>query len=91
MPEFSALNLKQGIICYVLALCLPDIVKTMTDNDVNSFDGALEDFHQLSPDRILDAVEQVCAAGIMTPDVGGTATTSEVTDAVVEAIRGANR
>ena len=41
--------------------------------------------------RLLDAVEQVCAAGIMTPDVGGTATTSEVTDAVVEAIRGANR
>jgi len=40
--------------------------------------------------RLLDAVEQVCAAGIMTPDVGGTASTREVTDAVVEAIRGAN-
>ena len=35
-------------------------------------------------------VEQVCNAGIMTPDVGGTATTIEVTQAVVEAIRIAN-
>ena len=40
--------------------------------------------------RLLDAVEAVCAAGILTPDVGGRATTQEVTDAVVEAIRGAN-
>jgi len=41
--------------------------------------------------RLLDAVEQVCAAGIMTPDVGGNATTKEVTDAVIDAIRGANQ
>ena len=41
--------------------------------------------------RLMQAVEQVCAAGILTPDVGGTSTTQEVTDAVVEAIRGANR
>ena len=40
--------------------------------------------------RLMAAVEQVCAAGILTPDVGGTATTQEVTDAVVEAVRGAN-
>lgn len=40
--------------------------------------------------RLMKAVEDVCAAGIMTPDVGGTATTREVTDAVVEAIRSAN-
>lgn len=40
--------------------------------------------------RLLRAVEQVCAAGIMTPDVGGTATTREVTDAVIGAIAGAN-
>jgi len=40
--------------------------------------------------RLLDAVEQVCASGVMTPDVGGTATTQEVTDAVITAIRGAN-
>lgn len=40
--------------------------------------------------RLLKAVEQVCAAGVMTPDVGGKAMTQEVTDAVVDAIRGAN-
>ena len=39
---------------------------------------------------LMIAVERVCQAGIMTPDVGGTATTREVTDAVIEAIRGAN-
>ena len=39
---------------------------------------------------LLDAVERVCAAGIRTRDVGGTATTAEVTEAVVAAIRGAN-
>ena len=40
--------------------------------------------------RLMTAVEQVCAAGILTPDVGGNATTREVTDAVIGAIRGAN-
>jgi len=40
--------------------------------------------------RLMRAVEAVCAAGIMTPDVGGKATTREVTDAVIGAIRGAN-
>ena len=40
--------------------------------------------------RLMAAVEQVCAAGIMTPDVGGTATTQEVTYAVIAAVRGAN-
>ena len=39
---------------------------------------------------ILTAVERVCEAGIMTPDVGGTATTKEVTDAVIAAIHGAD-
>lgn len=41
-------------------------------------------------ERLMQAVEQVCAAGIMTPDVGGNATTIEVTEAVCEAIRAAN-
>ena len=41
-------------------------------------------------DRLMKAVEQVCATGLMTPDIGGTATTQEVTDAVCEAIRGTN-
>ena len=40
--------------------------------------------------RLMKAVEDVCAAGIMTPDVGGGATTAEVTDAVINAIRGSN-
>ena len=40
--------------------------------------------------RLMKAIEQVCADGVMTPDVGGDATTRQVTDAMVEAIRGAN-
>jgi tartrate dehydrogenase/decarboxylase/D-malate dehydrogenase len=43
-----------------------------------------------SAERLMRAIEHVCAAGILTPDVGGTATTAEVTEAVVAAIRGAN-
>ena len=41
-------------------------------------------------DRLMKAIEETCAAGIMTPDVGGSANTQEVTDAVVEAIRRSN-
>jgi tartrate dehydrogenase/decarboxylase/D-malate dehydrogenase len=40
--------------------------------------------------RLMRAVEKVCSEGILTPDVGGNATTREVTDAVCEAIRGEN-
>jgi len=36
--------------------------------------------------RLMTAVEKVCAEGIMTPDVGGTANTREVTQAVIRAI-----
>ena len=36
--------------------------------------------------RLMAAVEAVCAKGIMTPDVGGTANTREVTQAVIRAI-----
>ena len=36
--------------------------------------------------RLMAAMEAVCAAGILTPDLGGTATTREVTDAVVDAV-----
>ena len=39
---------------------------------------------------LMRAVEQVCAAGILTPDLGGKATTQEVTRAVCEAVRGMN-
>ncbi|NNE87900.1 MAG: tartrate dehydrogenase [Silicimonas sp.] len=40
--------------------------------------------------RLMSAVERVCEAGILTPDVGGTSTTRDVTEAVVQAIRGSN-
>src|ERR1700732_2370452 len=40
--------------------------------------------------RLMRAVEKVTGAGIMTPDVGGSATTKDVTDAVVEAIQSSN-
>ncbi len=40
--------------------------------------------------RLMAAVERVTKAGILTPDVGGKATTQQVTDAVCEAIAGSN-
>ncbi|MVA45854.1 tartrate dehydrogenase [Agrobacterium vitis] len=40
--------------------------------------------------RLMSAVERVTEAGILTPDVGGTANTKQVTDAVCEAIAGSN-
>ena len=40
--------------------------------------------------RLMAAVEAVAEKGIRTPDIGGTATTQMVTDAVCEEIRGAN-
>ncbi len=40
--------------------------------------------------RLMKAVERVCAAGVLTPDVGGKATTKEVTDAVIDAIQSSN-
>ena len=40
--------------------------------------------------RLMRAVEHVCAHGVMTPDVGGKATTKDVTSAVIDAIHGAN-
>ncbi|MGV1988222.1 tartrate dehydrogenase [Agrobacterium sp. 22-221-1] len=40
--------------------------------------------------RLMAAVERVTEAGILTPDVGGTANTQHVTDAVCEAIAGSN-
>ncbi|MGV2192067.1 tartrate dehydrogenase [Agrobacterium vitis] len=40
--------------------------------------------------RLMSAVERVTEAGILTPDVGGTANTKQVTEAVCEAIAGSN-
>jgi tartrate dehydrogenase/decarboxylase/D-malate dehydrogenase len=39
---------------------------------------------------LMVAVEQVCAVGIVTPDLGGRATTAEVTRAVCDAIQSSN-
>ncbi|MBF9058159.1 tartrate dehydrogenase [Rhodobacterales bacterium HKCCSP123] len=71
-----------------------DIVGKGIANPVASFWTAAQMLEHLgqpaAATRLMAAVEQVCAAGILTPDVGGTSTTQEVTDAVVEAVRGAN-
>lgn len=42
-------------------------------------------------DVLMAAIERVTAAGTRTPDLGGRATTAEVTRAVLETIRGTNR
>jgi tartrate dehydrogenase/decarboxylase/D-malate dehydrogenase len=39
---------------------------------------------------VMATIEQVCSKGILTPDVGGKATTRDVTDAVISAINGRN-
>lgn len=41
-------------------------------------------------ERLMRAVERVTASNILTPDVGGTATTKDVTDAVIDAIHSSN-
>lgn len=40
--------------------------------------------------RLMIAVEKVCAAGVLTPDIGGNATTNEVVEAVIDAIHCSN-
>jgi tartrate dehydrogenase/decarboxylase / D-malate dehydrogenase len=40
--------------------------------------------------RLMTALEQVCAAGILTPDLGGKATTADVTKAMCETLKGSN-
>jgi len=72
-----------------------DITGKGIANPVASFWTAAQMLDHLGEDeaaqRLMAAVEQVCAAGILTPDVGGSATTAEVTKAVIEAIRTANQ
>jgi tartrate dehydrogenase/decarboxylase / D-malate dehydrogenase len=38
----------------------------------------------------MSAIERTTQAGVLTPDVGGTATTREVTEAVIDAIYSSN-
>lgn len=71
-----------------------DITGKGIANPVATFWTAAQMLEHLGEDkaaeRLLKAVEEVCAAGIMTPDIGGTANTQDVTDAVCDAIRGSN-
>jgi len=71
-----------------------DITGKGIANPVGSFWTAslmLEHLGETAAAKILiSAVEQVCAAGILTPDLGGKATTADVTRAVCEAVRGSN-
>ncbi|MEP1209245.1 MAG: tartrate dehydrogenase [Rhizobiaceae bacterium] len=71
-----------------------DITGKGIANPVATFWTACQMLDHLGEDaaseRLMKAVEEVCAAGILTPDVGGEATTQQVTDAVVKAIRESN-
>ena len=42
--------------------------------------------HKEAAEALLDCIENVCEAGIKTKDLGGKATTREVTDAVLDEI-----
>lgn len=71
-----------------------DIAGKGIANPVATFWTAAQMLEHLGEDkaaaRLMQAIDQVCEAGIMTPDIGGTANTQQVTDAVCDAIRGAN-
>ena len=69
----------------------PDIAGKGAANPVGAiWSAALMLEHLGEPEagrRLLDALEAVCRAGIRTRDLGGDASTSEVGDAVAEAVR----
>ncbi|HEV7137391.1 MAG TPA: tartrate dehydrogenase [Steroidobacteraceae bacterium] len=71
-----------------------DIVGKGIANPIASFWTAAQMLEHLgekeASERLMSSVERVTAAGILTPDVGGTATTRQVTDAVVDAIYSAD-
>ena len=68
-----------------------DITGKGIANPVASFCSAVEMLKHLgeevAADTLMGAIEQTTRAGILTPDVGGSATTVDVTNAIVEAIR----
>ncbi|CAD0084577.1 unnamed protein product [Aureobasidium vineae] len=69
-----------------------DITGKGIANPVGTFWTAAEMLRWLgeeaAADKLLDCVENVCGNGILTRDLGGKATTKEVTDAVCEEIKG---
>ena len=71
-----------------------DITGQGIANPIASFWTAVQMLEHLGEEtaatRLFAAIEAVCAAGILTPDVGGSATTEAVTDAVIESLRGSN-
>jgi tartrate dehydrogenase/decarboxylase/D-malate dehydrogenase len=71
-----------------------DIAGKGIANPVASFWTAAEMLGHLGEreagDQLMRAVERVCEAGIMTPDVGGKASTRDVTEAVCNALKGRN-
>jgi tartrate dehydrogenase/decarboxylase/D-malate dehydrogenase len=71
-----------------------DITGKGIANPVATFWTAAQMLEHLGEDeaaaRLMRALEAVTAEGVLTPDVGGDATTQEVTDAVCRAIHGSN-
>jgi tartrate dehydrogenase/decarboxylase/D-malate dehydrogenase len=71
-----------------------DIAGKGIANPVATFWTAAQMLEHLGEDtaatRLMRAIEKVTGEGVLTPDVGGKATTKEVTDAVCEAIRKSN-
>lgn len=70
-----------------------DIAGKGIANPVASFWTAAQMLEHLgekaAAERLMAAIEWVTAAGVLTPDLGGTATTKQVTEAVVDAIHSA--
>ncbi|KAK3071308.1 hypothetical protein LTR53_008845 [Teratosphaeriaceae sp. CCFEE 6253] len=68
-----------------------DITGKGVANPVGTFWTAAEMLRWLgeedAADRLMECIEEVCGAGILTRDLGGTANTKEVTEAVCEAVR----
>jgi tartrate dehydrogenase/decarboxylase/D-malate dehydrogenase len=71
-----------------------DIVGKGIANPIASFWTAAQMLDHLGEQdasaRLMAAIERVTAAGDLTPDLGGTATTRQVTEAVIDALHGAN-
>jgi tartrate dehydrogenase/decarboxylase / D-malate dehydrogenase len=72
-----------------------DIAGTGLANPIGSFWSAVLMLEHLqehtAASRLMNAIERVCASGeTLTPDLGGRATTAQVTAAVCDAIRSAS-